>query len=170
MKSPFRKFLVAVAAIMLTACAPRVTYQPQAALEIGENATFRVEQVTKQLLYEDKTDFDIATRMKTAMNNALAKKNALSESSGYKLDIIITYYKQGNAALNFFIGGRQPELFATAYVYNNAGELVGTLQSTTNRGRGGIKGWNRIFDIVAEEFVENLTDSSARKSNRKPGG
>lgn len=172
MRSLARYIILTLLAISLAGCAPKITYQPTSSFDLPEKATFAVASVvySPNPLYgsENNVDFDIADRFNKAMNEALSDRDVLSATPDYILNIVIGYYKQGNAGLNFLIGGNMPELLATVSIYNNnSGELVGELQSANNRGRGGIRGWDRIFDIVAEDFVTTLVDSSTRRANTK---
>ncbi|MCL1979759.1 MAG: hypothetical protein FWG62_01625 [Proteobacteria bacterium] len=165
----FKHFLAMAMIMLLVSCGPRITYYPESTFEIRDNATFNVLKVNNRSKYvyhpEDKSTFDIEARMAQAMNDALSKKNVLSENPDYQLVINITRYELGNPSLEILTGGHMPELWAQVNIYNEKNMLIGTIQSTNNRGRGGIGGWNRIFDLVAEAFVENLIDSSTRKSN-----
>lgn len=168
----YKHIVVVLFVVILGGCAPKITYRPASSVDIQEKATFAVASVqySPHPLYnsDSDVDFDIAERFNEAMNEALSDKKILSSTPDYNLAIVITCYKQGNAGLNILIGNHMPELFATVSIYNSSScELIGELQSGNNRGRGGIRGWNRIFDIVAEEFVSALVDSSSRRSSTR---
>lgn len=171
MQNPLKYIFPVVFILALTGCAPKITYQPVSPIDLQEKSTFAVASVeyTPHHLYgsENDVDFDIAERFKTAMTDALSARGLLSAKPDYRLDIVITGYKPGSAGMNILIGGHMPELYATVSIYDNSGELIGKMHSANNRGRGGFRGWNRIFGIVAGEFVTSLSDSTVRKENTK---
>jgi hypothetical protein len=159
--------------IFAVGCSTRTAYMPvSGAPEISPESNFRVGEITDRSGFVFPPDEDetivLEQAMRGALLKALAAKGALDDKNAqWTIAVEITEYRPGNAFRRWLVPGMgATRLSAVASVSDGYGRQAARISVSRNIGAGGgytVGAWKYVFDEVAEEIVDALTDPGKRK-------
>jgi hypothetical protein len=138
---------------------------------VPTNSVFTIGEIADRSGFEPPADedetIDLKLAMTAALRKALTEKGAFAEQeSQWTVAVEIISYAPGNAFARWlFPGAGATKLSVVAYVLDDSGQQAAKLLVERSIGFGGaytVGAWKYVFDEVAREIVETLTDPKKR--------
>jgi hypothetical protein len=173
--------------ILVGGCSTKGSYIPTSnAKEVAADSIFSIGEITDSSGFEFPADqkevIVLKDAMREALKKALAAKGALGEAAAeeeaeeakeveaavnYSLNVNIVSYAPGNAFARWLLpGAGATKLGVLASVLAQDGVLVAKMPVERSIGFGGaytVGAWKHVFDEVATEIADYLTNPAKRQ-------